>query len=268
MLSFWFDRKHQLLASLSSTPFPANLSHYYYSAQYRRLKFSWLTSLLSRLLTVTYKCISLASRNCGILSCIARLQFFLCQSSSLKNWCQSLRQKKLWQLQLSFVSSFELSTQYKNCSILMPSTFPKSCKNYATTSDLHSTQIQNCERQTLRESNWISEIPLLPSIHPPTPAKKLKLKNQQWKKFTSCHPWTRHTQAEAGRKPIILIPEIPITKWLQQLADCETYEMHYVLKNVHYPNARDLSMKSRWVEAGRKSAAKSCTPNSTPSGYL
>lgn len=114
---------------------------------------SLVPSLLSRLLTVTYKCISLASRNCGILSCIARLQFFLCQSSSLKNWCQSLRQKKLWQLQLSFVSSFELSTQYKNCSILMPSTFPKSCKNYATTSDLHSTQIQNCERQTLRESN-------------------------------------------------------------------------------------------------------------------
>jgi hypothetical protein len=48
MLSFWFDRQHQLLASLSfwsSTPFPANPSHYYYSAWYRRLKFSWLTSL-------------------------------------------------------------------------------------------------------------------------------------------------------------------------------------------------------------------------------
>lgn len=43
-----FDWKHQLLASLSfwfSTPFPANPTHYYYSAWYRRLKFSWLTSL-------------------------------------------------------------------------------------------------------------------------------------------------------------------------------------------------------------------------------
>lgn len=125
-----------------------------------------------------------------------------------------MQKKGLWQLQLSFVSSFEPSLmnfppKYKNCTILMPSTFPKSCKNYATTSDLEHTNTKLRETDTSRIKSNIGH-PLLASIHPPTRAKfKIKKKStvekihklsslddthssRSWRKANNTHPRNLH----------------------------------------------------------------------------
>jgi hypothetical protein len=94
---------------------------------------------------------------------------------------------------------------------------------------------------------WTS-LYLLASIHPPTPAKKYILKSTEKKKFTSCHPRNLLSQSD-----------------FQQLADCEPYEMHYVLKmSITLMQETCLWNLAEWKQVERVLWSPT-PPNSTPS---
>jgi hypothetical protein len=117
---------------------------------------------------------------------------------------------------------------------LMPSTFPKSCKKTTPQPLIYSPHKYKTARDRHFENQieyWTS-LYLLASIHPPTPAKKNKNKNQQRKKI---HKFVilrrRHKlKAEAGRKPIILIPEISYHK-----VTSNSWQILWTLRNTLRP---------------------------------
>jgi hypothetical protein len=176
-----------------------------------------------------------------------------------------MQKKGLWQLQLSFVSSFEPSLMNfpPNTKIAAYWCHPHFSKVVKTTPQPLIYSTQNTKLRETDTSRIKSNIghPLLASIHPPTRAKKKKLKkkstvekfhklsslddthsSRSWKKANNTHPRNLHHKVTSAVARLWTLRNALLTQMSITLMQ-ET-----------------LSMKSRWVEAGRKSAVKSSAP--------